>query len=246
MEKKEKIQGVSEMIDMNFDFYSDANGGDPDKTSPTLRKYHKILWSKSLPNGQMFELSFGKNGNYLCHKSKLGEFILGSDAICHEYRNHKNKKFITEQIPEEVAEFFKAVANIAGYVLFPSKQINRKNTINQERGINYYIDDRFDLTLECIRLFYLGEDSPLYDCFLRYKRFFDLFDDFNGYVKFFLLQDLIDDKGRVKFYLPFNDFKTKPLISGVEDYRIYKRNVINFAELRNKRIEKYIKTNNIN
>ena len=227
------------ILDTNFDFYSDAGGGDPDQYSPTLQKYHKILWSKPLPNGQMFELSFGKNGNYLCHKSKLGEFILGSDAICHEYRNQEKKKFITEQIPEEVDEFFKAVSNIAGYIVFPNKMIDGKMTINMARGTNPYIDDRIDLTLECIRLFYLGEKSPLYDCFLRYKNFFDLFDDFNGYVKFFLLQDLIDDKGRIKFYLPFNDFKTKPLISGVKEYLIYKKKVINFAELRKKRIENY-------
>ena len=233
------------IIDTNFDFYSDANGRDPDKYSPTLKKYHKILWSKPLPNGQMFELSWGKNGNYLCHKSKLGEFILGSDAICHEYRNQESKKFITEQIPEVVDEFFKAVSNIAGYIVFPNKMIDRKMTINMARGVIRLIDDRFDLTLECIRLFYLREKSPLYDCFLRYKNFFDLFDDFDGYVKFFLLQDLIDDKGGIKFYLPFNDFKTKPLISGVKEYLIYKKNVINFAELRKKRIENYIKLKKI-
>ena len=41
-----------ETIDINFDVYSDTpEGKDPDSFSPTLRKYHKILWSKSLPNG---------------------------------------------------------------------------------------------------------------------------------------------------------------------------------------------------
>ncbi|MFW6020332.1 MAG: DUF6994 family protein, partial [Bacteroidales bacterium] len=39
-------------IDITFNVYKDANGGDPDSASPTLRSYHKILWSKSLPNGQ--------------------------------------------------------------------------------------------------------------------------------------------------------------------------------------------------
>lgn len=44
------------MIDINFNFFSDAKGDDPDSTSPTLRKYHKILWSKPLPNGKPFNL----------------------------------------------------------------------------------------------------------------------------------------------------------------------------------------------
>ena len=28
-------------IDIDFNVYSDANGGDPDSTSPTLKKYHE-------------------------------------------------------------------------------------------------------------------------------------------------------------------------------------------------------------
>ena len=44
-------------IDITFNVYSDAQGGDPDSTSPTLRSYHKMLWTKNLPNGKPFELS---------------------------------------------------------------------------------------------------------------------------------------------------------------------------------------------
>jgi hypothetical protein len=70
------------IVNTTFNVYSDARGGDPDSTSPTLRAYHKILWSKPLPNGKTFEL-FEKSGVYLHHKSALGEFFLGSDAITH-------------------------------------------------------------------------------------------------------------------------------------------------------------------
>ena len=75
------------IIDTNFNFYSDSNGGDPDGTSPTLRKHHKILWSKPLPNGNLLKLRDDKNGVYF-HESELGEFFLGSDAITHLYKNH--------------------------------------------------------------------------------------------------------------------------------------------------------------
>jgi hypothetical protein len=53
------------MIDITFDFHADSTGEDPDKDSPTLKKYHKILWSKSLPNGKIFNLRDDKAGAYL-------------------------------------------------------------------------------------------------------------------------------------------------------------------------------------
>ena len=46
-----------DLIDITFDFRSDTPPGlDPDAFSPTLRKYHQLLWSKPLPNGAPFEL----------------------------------------------------------------------------------------------------------------------------------------------------------------------------------------------
>ena len=157
------------VIDTNFNVYSDARGGDPDSTSPTLRQYHRVLWSKPLPNGKPFNLYDTKSGVYLYHKSKFGEFFLGSDAITHSYRNHKRKRWLTEQIQDEVSELFDIGSTIGAYALFPNNRVDGKHTINQARGVEHLIDDRFDLTLECIRLFYLGQQSPLYDTFLRYK-----------------------------------------------------------------------------
>jgi len=93
--------------------------------------------------------------------------------------------------------------------------------------------------LECIRLFYMGRQSPLYDTLLRYKSFFDLYDGFIGYVNFFLFDDLIDEKQKVRFYLPFDDFKTKPSFSDINEYLVYKKGVMDFIKLRNKRIENY-------
>lgn len=226
-------------IDTTFNVYSDAKGGDPDSTSPTLRSYHKVLWSKSLPNGKTFELS-DKNGVYLHHKSELGEFILGSDAITHSYRNQTRKHWLTKQIPSEVNELFDIGSTIGAYTLFPKNKIDNKFTINQARGVNSFIDDRFDLTLECVRLFYLGQNSPLHDTFLRYSNFFNLFDTFNGYINFFLLNDLVDENQKIKFYLPFNDFKAKPEFLGINEYLIYKKGVTNFINSRNKRIESFV------
>ena len=43
----------SRPIDITFDFRSDTpQGRDPDALSPTLRRYHKLLWSKPLPSNE--------------------------------------------------------------------------------------------------------------------------------------------------------------------------------------------------
>ncbi len=227
------------IIDTTFNFYSDANGGDPDSKSPTLRSYHKLLWSKSLPNGEHFQLSDNKSGTYLYHKSQLGEFFLGSDAITHSYRNHKRKAWLIQQIQKEVEELFETGSTVGSYTLFPSNRIDGKHTINQARGVNRLIDDRFDLTLECIRLFYSGQESPLYDTFLRYNDFFDLFENFRGYINFFLLNDIVDENFEIKFYLPFDNFKTCPAFESIDQYLVYKKGVMDFIRARNRRIDNY-------
>lgn len=226
-------------IDIKFNVYTDANGGDPDSTSPTLRSYHKMLWSKKLSNGETFELTDKKSGTYLYHNSGLGEYLLGSDAITHSYRNHKRKTWLTQQIQDEVKELFDTGSTIGAYTLFPNNRVDKQHTINQARGVNSLIDDRFDLTLECIRLFYAGQQSPLYDTFKRYKDFFDLFDNFKGYIDFFLLNDLVDENENIKFYLPFDHFKTKPTFADIEEYLTYKKGVMDFIKARNKRIDNY-------
>ncbi len=231
------------IIDTNFNFFSDANGGDPDSTSPTLRRYHKLLWSKPLPNGDILQLHDDKKNAYLYHKSELGNYIFGSDAITHSYKNHKRKYWLTKQIPHEVDELFNACSNIGSYIIFPKNKIGGNQTINQFRGINKLIDDRFDLTLECIRRFYVGQTSPLYSTFERYKYFFNLFGDFKEYVEFFLLEDLIDEKAKIKFYLPFDEFNNPPIFTSIDDYISYKSRVMNFNNLRTSRIEKYSKLN---
>src|SRR5512139_2392588 len=75
------------LIDITFDFRSDTPAGkDPDVLSPTLRQYHKLLWSKPLPSGVMFDLVDTTPGIYLHHRSQLGEFWLASDAVIPTFR----------------------------------------------------------------------------------------------------------------------------------------------------------------
>jgi len=135
-------------------------------------------------------------------------------------------------------QFFSTCSTIGGYIIFPAKQVDKKMTINASRGLNRKIKDRFDLTLECIRLFYSKEDSPLSDTLQRYSQFFDLFENFKEYVDFFLLQDLVNENySSIKYWIPFNDFDDSPLPNNVEEYRLYKKNLMKFIKERNHRIK---------
>jgi hypothetical protein len=118
--------------------------------------------------------------------------------------------------------------------------VNRQHTINQARGICRFIDDRFDLTLECIKRFYTNEASPLAKVLGRYEEFFRLFGAFEEYVRFFLLNDLVDGQGRVRFYLPFDDFQSPPTFADKEAYHTYKSRVETFITSRGRRIEQCV------
>lgn len=227
------------VFDTNFDFRQDTpKGRDIDAYSATLKSYHKLLWSKLLPVGAVFELDDTKPQMYLYHNSKVGEFRLGSDAITHSYRNTKRMLPVTGQVSSEMVDSLYSIGcTIGAYIIFPSNKIDNKVTINGCRGMNRKIGDRFDLTLECIRLFYQGIDNPLSEVCTRYKDFFNLFIDFRGYVDFFLLQDLVSaDYNQVKFHLPHKSFSDSPLPQSQDEYLLYRENTINFVKSRSQRM----------
>ena len=226
-------------IDINFNFYSDTpKGKDPDSYSSTLRSYHRILWSRELPNGSLFKLD-ETIPMRLHHKSELGEFVLSSDSIAHTYSNIKSTTDIVKKIDaEELVKFVSLCSTIGGYIIFPSERINNQMTINGARGVNKKIRDRFDLTLECIRKYYKNEESPLNETFKRYKQFFNLFESFQGYVDFFLLQDLVtSDYLSIKYFVPFESFENYPLPNDIEEYKQYKYNLSNFVSSRSLRMK---------
>lgn len=107
---------MSMVIDTSFDFRTDAGGRDADAYSPTLRKYHKLLWSKALPCGRRFDLTDTVSGVYLHHSSDVGKFFLCSDSIMHTYTRWTSLKHITGLFPEEENEAFRTIAyTIGGY-----------------------------------------------------------------------------------------------------------------------------------
>lgn len=239
-------------IDVRFDFttdtptfwenYWDNDMGkstvDPDFASKKLKEYHQKIWSKALPNGENFDLKDGGNSNYL----EWRDFRFGSDSITTSFRNKRNESLIKKVInavpnyKEFIENYVRKTYTIGGAIIFPKMM----GGINQARGCNHKIRDRFDLTLECIRRYYNNEDSPLYKVLLTNKNFFGLFLDFKGYVDFFFLQDLVDENyNHVKFWLGNGNFEDSPIPRDVSEYMQWIENEIQFVEKRNKRIEQF-------
>lgn len=221
------------IIDTTFDVRTDSHGKDPDLHSKTLRKYHQVLWSKELPDGRKLILD-----DNLKNISDVGYFEFSSDSIIHTFSTWKRMSKIISQIPDESVEEFVGIAyTIGGMTIFPSDKVEGKKTINGERGLNHKINDRIDLTLECIRRYYLNEESPMTECLNAYSKFFDLFCNFKGYIDFFLFQDLVtEDYNEIKFLYPFDDFKYNSLPKSVEEYENYKNATMMFINKRNRRI----------
>ncbi len=226
-------------IDIDFDFRSDTPpGGDPDARSPTLRRYHSLLWNKPLPCGVNFSLATTTPGAYLHHKSEIGEWVMSSDSVIPDFTRAARISHVVEQIPPSEREHFLRLSyTIGGMMIFPGKKINGQMTINGARGCNYRIKDRFDLTMECVRRHYIDDESPLSATLSRYGAFFRLFGDFRGYVEFFLLQDLVDENfSAVRFFTPFEDFHPWPVPGSVAEYRSYRDHAVAFLNARNRRV----------
>lgn len=228
------------MLDVAFDFRTDTREGyDPDKFSKTLKRYHQVLWSKELPNGEMMKLEASRNRlYYLTWK----DFDFGSDSIIVELQ-YERYKHITDMVKKKVddydayyEELKKKSYTIGGMIIFPK----HNNSINQEKGRNRKISDRWDLTLECIRRYYNGEASPMSKVIESDKAFFDLFVSFKGYVDFFFLQDCVsEDYSEVDIWCGDATFEKSGLPETIDDYFEFIQKEHAFLDKRNERIKEW-------
>lgn len=240
-------------INVEYSFTSDTKGyletfdklktsrgcPDPDSHSKTLRNYHKVLWSKNLQNGDKMELH--EDATYLAWKN----FRFGSDSIVNMYFHHYYAQpLLTDELKtafckkygfRDFTSFWRDYLiksyTIGGAIIFP-----KSNSINVARG--RILKDRFDLTLECIRLYYLREESPLFSTLKANENFFNLFADFEDYVDFFYLQDLVFDKySKIKYFNQFKDLYNVPYPQTIQDWMDLYDNQLDFVRKRNQRIK---------
>ena len=239
------------MLDVNHNFSDDVKfipkdkDHDPDSKSTKLWNYHRLIWHKELPNKNLPDNMFALD-KYL-HWS---HFRFGPDCFLNLYLAHK--KPIIKNIVDKAYENNKSERHqeppytIGASLIFPKN--GTRYSINVRRGFNCpKIRDRIDLTLECIRRYYSKElPNPLQEPLDANKDFFDLFVDFEGYIKFFLLDDFVSkDYKTVKFLLPFDNFQSDGYPKSVEEWRTLRRDLTNLVQARNIRIDDYCKTNKI-
>ncbi|WP_299932147.1 hypothetical protein [uncultured Nocardioides sp.] len=232
-----------------------GRGGDPDWYSADLRESHRVLWSKLLPSGQPLELETDRSG-YLKIVSLPGRHTLGSDNFA---TTHANALSTLSRGLDDFAEgHLCAFCTIGGYIIFPnglaqqsSTRVNqdaRRWTVNQARGMDRRIADRFDLTLVAISMFYAGTVdralNPIGDVLEAYRWWFDLFgegtDGFRNYADFFFLTPLLDVDGSVRPFgtLPLA-FKDALPASDMATYRTYVTDQLAFVRARNELIDQW-------
>ena len=223
-------------VDITFDVQTDSHGKDPDGYSLTLKQYHQLLWSKMLPNGQTMELVIDKG----C--LRWGEMWFGCDSITTGFFHFRFplKDHVEKQIPnfaEFKKDYWHKTYTIGGSIIFPMVRWS----MNQARGCSVKICDRWDLTLECIRRYYAGEETPLDKAFENSKEFFKLFVDFKGYVDFFFLQDCVDESYHVKLWLNSTFGESLPMPHNMNEYMQWIDAQLDFVEKRGQKIAQYCK-----
>ena len=224
-------------IDVAFDFRSDSGGKDPDSASQTLREYHRVLWSKTLPSGSDFMLELG-NSPYLLANGSHGYEKFSSDTITNSLGSHRAMQQVIMKSHEELIQQTRDIGSTIGArIIFPAAQVAGLRTINVLRGLHPLIRDRFDLTLECIKRHYAHDASPLSEPLGRYSSFFKLFQDFQGYVDFFHLSDWITGSKIKPLSLCGENLGANPYPKSAADYETYLKRTIELVALRNERIE---------
>jgi len=237
-----RVVGVID-VDVAFCFYDDPDFRvDADSDSRVLQSWHGLLWTKELPGGFRIEWSAEEESTCLVHNSHLGNFRISSDTIASTHERYVPDLWASVD-EESQRAFNRAFYTVGGFIVFP----RHPGSLNQRRGWDRSIADRFDLTLECIRRHYLELDpNPLGAVLSEDAAFFGLFGSgasgFQSYVEFFHLQDLVD--GLSVRWLDGTQDDTwsfsKPALPGnAIAYRRYLESLRGFVEARNERIARW-------
>ena len=179
---------------------------DPDLVSRSLFEDSISIWgSLSLPDGAHLQLSEHNQRNVM--RLNDPDMFLSIDSITASFRGRNQCPGLLERIyqnlgPDQwhwyIEDHLRRTYTIGGSIVFP----RHRNSINQIRGMNRNVHDRWDLTLQCIKDHYDGKDSPIGWCISQDKGFFDIFNSFENYVDFFLLNDCVESDYSVIDWMP--------------------------------------------
>ena len=240
--------------------YNNAGLPDPDAFSEILYDYFAEIWNLNYPNSKVKKIWNGNAWELIGIKDNF--LRLGTDSIMSIYWHRFNmREFIIKLIEGKkydfqifIREYLKKANTIGGFVLFP----RHIQSINQRRGTNSQIDDRFDLTLECIKRYYTNREksetesnyNPLSSVLKNDATFFDMFGKgeagFKNYAEFFCLNESWVENGQVLNLMnnePLDnwDFKKEPLPQNLEEWwwKFYE-NIMSRLDARNEQIKNLI------
>ncbi len=219
---------------------------DPDSWHKDLRESHRILWSRPFPSGDAWSFApvprwYLKNAEPRANEPT--QWSIGSDNFATTHTNALPKMAST--IPDYEMGHLHDFCTIGGYIVFPNgiaqtrtTQVKpRKWSINQARGMERRISDRFDLTLDAIRLYFVRittrDANPIGDVLDAYGWFFDSFgkgaEGFQAYVDYFFLNPMVTDGRVVPMYgdaLDFGDALPRRSQSAYNDYIAAQRTAV--------------------
>jgi hypothetical protein len=136
--------------------------------------------------------------------------------------------------PQQRVRFLDPPYTIGQSIIWPLRK--KDGSINTAR-VQGKVSDRIDLTLECVRRHYAAEWSPLAKRFDVYADFFALFDDFEGYVRFFLLDDLVDPT-YTSVHIPtaFDGFNRNAAPATLDEFVTLREATLDFIDRRQRRM----------
>lgn len=270
---------------------------DPDYECRRLYEFHGRLWKKQRTNNipDVFicdkSIWLKLNGNNITLKSdsfiSIGWHYVKLQTVINKAKNKIKEEYIDKEInniDQELKKkrkcksdfslwknfvwlYLQKANTIGGFVVFP----RQRSSINGQRGLNPHINDRFDLTLECIRRYYEKREqsekdynfNPLYNIFnkgINIDFFDDIFGSFKKYIDFFLLNSWVKedeehhyhvknllhtsknkDKERNMQILDNWDFNQKPLPQDEDEWWTFYRNIMKRLDVRNQQIAKLLK-----
>ena len=197
---------------------------DPDVNSRKLYEAHIQFWNKRCEKYENIN-KISTHGQCECElKIDNTDIILGSDSIMSIYwhRTYGITPKIMKEFNENISKFIKNTDytsfirkylrksnTLGGFIVFP----RHNNSINQLRGTKSEINDRFDLTLECIKRYYNQEkeNNPLYDVLEHNSVFFNMFGSFENYINFSCLGPWVNENYQVVDVFNSDDKKIKLL-----------------------------------
>ncbi|MBH0009625.1 hypothetical protein [Salinibacterium sp. SWN1162] len=227
-----------EPVDVSYDYRKDSTGEAPhaDASSPSLKAAHRALWNKELPTKKLLSLN-ASGPDYLNATIDGLEFALASDAIATSHPG-RAEEVRNDVGPDVIEDFVRHGGTIGGRMVWPLRRIH-KPTVNQARGTRVTISDRIDLTLEALKLWYTDSnaETPLTDVFNDYADWFAQFgvgkEGWEGFIDFFLLQDILDGSGSVRMFA-----NTTPTLIPTDavEFAKYLEAQLSFVRARNQRI----------